>query len=447
MVFQVSCTITPKDLENHSTQSDKIGELDKREIFTHHLIDNTDDSIGSKTQFTQKHPHLFEKLKCLVNELSHHSQDGTNPGIIVSSDLFEIEYYINAIREVVSIPDTMKALEGRKNTWFHFLGNGRGLIGCLGAIAWYQNLNDYELDRTYELLSYRKSKRRGTRRVYNTNHVRSMDVLFPSTFDNYDHINRKALIFPNTPCPILYGVRGDEMDEIRKVLDYLDVEPIVGWLILISNQGSDDHLQKQNIPDIRCYTSVITKGTVTKAPWTITGGHVFIEISHGKKAILASAFEPTKTFRNTIRKLVIGDEVEVYGGVKSRCKSVEDIEKMNLRKNLEGNWVDTDFKHALCINIEKIRIYNLIKVMKKTSNPKCPFCGKGMRSMGRNMGFRCRKCHNKLDEENAVFEVVERGIDAGTLYEVDAVARRHLAKPLKRMMGCKGKPVGEIVNI
>jgi tRNA(Ile2)-agmatinylcytidine synthase len=55
-----------------------------------------------------------------------------------------------------------------------------------------------------------------------------------------------------------------------------------------------------------------------------------------------------------------------------------------------------------------------------------------MKSTGKNTGYRCRRCGIKTEEEKAKIVQITRPL-CPIFYEVPVVARRHLAKPLKRM--------------
>ena len=79
-----------------------------------------------------------------------------------------------------------------------------------------------------------------------------------------------------------------------------------------------------------------------------------------------------------------------------------------------------------------MKVNKLVETHKKTGNPKCPKCKKTMKSMGRNAGYRCPVCRTKLGEEQVKKKKVKRDIEVG-FYEVPVCARRHLAKPLKRI--------------
>jgi tRNA(Ile2)-agmatinylcytidine synthase len=80
------------------------------------------------------------------------------------------------------------------------------------------------------------------------------------------------------------------------------------------------------------------------------------------------------------------------------------------------------------LNIEKIEIKELAPLYTE-ENPKCPTCGKHMKSAGQGQGFRCKKCRTHTPTK--VRCEIERDLEAG-LYEVPPCARRHLAKPLVR---------------
>jgi tRNA(Ile2)-agmatinylcytidine synthase len=112
-----------------------------------------------------------------------------------------------------------------------------------------------------------------------------------------------------------------------------------------------------------------------------------------------AAFEPTKSFRELVRKLIPGDQVIVSGSVTSET-----------------------------LNIEKIEIKTLAPLYIE-ENPICSDCKKHMKSAGHGQGFRCRKCGTQASLK--ISSEIERDIEIG-LYEVPPCARRHLAKPLIR---------------
>jgi tRNA(Ile2)-agmatinylcytidine synthase len=176
------------------------------------------------------------------------------------------------------------------------------------------------------------------------------------------------------------------------------------WLLFETNQGTDDHLQRSPIAHISPFESVIIEGSVVKNPYTIQGGHVLFILKDSTGTIPCAAYEPTKEFRNVVRGLSIGDVVEVYGGVR---------------------------EHPLTINLEKLHVKHVVSLEEKTENPICPTCGKHMKSKGTNQGYKCVRCNTT--SRYAIVRNKPRTITLG-FYEVPVCARRHLSKPLKRMM-------------
>jgi tRNA(Ile2)-agmatinylcytidine synthase len=230
-----------------------------------------------------------------------------------------------------------------------------------------------------------------------------MNEIFPFTFDNYDYSNKHNRLVPSSPCPILFGIRGDKVDELVNAKKLINSEKINSWIIFESNQGTDEHLQRKNIVDVKPFESVILEGFVYNQPMTIQGGHVLFKIKDKTGIIDCAAYEPTKEFRYSIRELMIGDNLVVYGGVREK---------------------------PLTVNLEKIFVRTLDDKFVKVENPVCPKCGKHMKSKGKNTDFKCIKCKTKSDKP--IIKKQERKINKG-FYEVPVCARRHLSKPLKRM--------------
>lgn len=301
------------------------------------------------------------------------------------------------MKGIVSLKDIEQLLDSLGAVYKGYK-NRRGLIGATASIAWSS-----KLDKTYEIITYRKENRWGTKRQVDSKSVIKMDDSYSSTFDNYDNENKHNRIVPSSPCPVLFGIRGGNVEDLIQASSAVKSEDVDSWLIFETNQGTDDHLQKKAINDIEPYQSVITKGTVVKAPYTIEGGHVIFSIKDSTGEIDCAAYEPTKQFRDIIRDLNVGDKVEVYGGVREK---------------------------PLTINLEKINIIYLEKQLVKVENPVCPKCGKHMKSKGTGQGYKCKKCGTKSDKP--VVKEKQRKIRTG-LYEVPVCARRHLSKPLERM--------------
>jgi tRNA(Ile2)-agmatinylcytidine synthase len=339
---------------------------------------------------------IKNRVEDIVKSHAMFSDKNTNPAFVISETKPPQSLYWEAVRDIVKLNNVISILKNQ-NATFKGYKNKRGLIGASSAISWRPH------DRTYEVITYRNKNKWGTKRKIDVKSVKKMDKEFPRTFNNYDYKNNVVAISPNSPCPVLFGIRGLKPMELKKAMKEVKSEPKDRWILFETNQGTDEHLRKRKINKISKYSSVIATGNVISIPKTIEGGHVIFSMSNNKE-IDCAAYEPTKEFRSLIRKLIPGDLVTVYGGVRTFPPT---------------------------INIEKIRIESLTSVKKKTENPKCPKCGKRMKSMGHKAGYRCPNCRTKIKEANVKKIHLKRDIREG-FYEVPVCARRHLSKPILR---------------
>lgn len=334
----------------------------------------------------------------MVGELSVLDDPKTNPGLIfyegeVTPELEE--FAIKTIRKIVKQEEAESIAEKLGAEVFKFK-KGRGVIGSLAAIGC--PLEDF----TYELLAYRNPENYGTKRLVDEESVRKMNTAtYPDTFDNLD--DGYMAITPHTPCPVLYGIRGESEDAVLKAQKLVKVsEPIEGFRVFKTNQHTDLHLQEADciskMEQLQCY---IVKGQVKDFPVVIEGGHVIFTLKDESGEIECAAYEPTKQFRDVIRELIPGDGVVVYGGI-----------------GRKGT-----------LNVEKIEILTLAPLYEYI-NPLCK-CGKRMKSAGAGKGFKCPNCGNKIRSDSKERSKLNRTIEKG-FYEVPSSARRHLSKPLVR---------------
>ncbi|NMC76300.1 MAG: DUF1743 domain-containing protein [Candidatus Methanofastidiosa archaeon] len=344
----------------------------------------------------------IKKIKSLSFDIiRNYSESGenTNPAIIFVEDNSinnEVEIFSErALHELLSIDEAVSILK-RIGADYEFMGNGRGLIGSLASCG--LRLEDF----TYELIVYRNHYKRGKKAVSEKSAMEIEKKYSPRIFSSYDFINNRMMISPHSDCPILYGIRGESPEILLEAASIIDSEKPYKRNLFITNQGTDMHLQKKNIEEILPYSSVITEGIISKSPYTVLGGHVFFEISNGKE-ILCAAYEPTKGFRDIIRKLTKGDKIKAYGGV-------------------------LETQYGLTLNLERIEILELSKIY-KIEKPLCHICGNQMKSIGKDKGYRCKKCHTKNNEFSKI--PISRDVELG-LYEVPMCAKRHLSKPLVR---------------
>lgn len=332
-----------------------------------------------------------------VEELAWFEDKNTNPGVVIHSGEIPDEikaFALRVVREEVEIEEAA-GLAINYGMRVHRFKNGRGIIGALAAIG----LDLY--DHTYELLAYRRPENYEKPRYLDRDTVYAMDAAtYPQTWDNVDLRNKVIVFSPHTPDPVLYGIRGNDPEVLRAGQRMLETEPVERSQIFITNQGTDMHLVEADVSEAGDDRSYILRGFVSTDPYTIEGGHVFFEIEERGHKIKCAAFEPTKNFREIIKKLIKGDEVRAYGSVKN----------------------DT-------LNLEKLEVIALAEQYNKIP-PKCPVCGKSTESIGKDKGYRCRKCGTKA--ASPVYEKVRRDLEPG-LYEVPPSARRHLAKQIIRI--------------
>jgi tRNA(Ile2)-agmatinylcytidine synthase len=302
--------------------------------------------------------------------------------------------YQQAVQEIV-LQKQVEGLLEKIGARFCGMNTGRGIIGAAAAIAWRP------IDRTFEGITYRNGGPRWVDEIS----VQRMDRRQPSTFDNYDYQNQHVQIMPSSPCPVIYGIRGENPTDVKESIKEVASSPVKRWLLFETNQGTDAHLQTTTVTNIRPYMSGMVTGWVHTSPRTIAGGHVIFRLADSSGAVDCAAYEPTKQFRKVIRQLHPGDIATVCGGVR---------------------------REPLTINIEKINLQYLVEVKEKIKNPLCPTCQKHMKSIGHKQGFRCRRCGRRADQSAASWRCIPRRLSLGW-YEVPVVARRHLAKPLKRL--------------
>lgn len=341
-----------------------------------------------------------------VREYARMDDPNTNPGVVIHSGEIPDEvrrYALRTVKDVIEIEEAV-SLARKYGMRVHQFKNGRGVIGALAAIG----LDLY--DHTYELLTYRMPENYSKPRWLNRDTVYAMDAAtYPDTWDNVDLHNNVIVFAPHTPDPVLYGIRGNSPEVLLKAQSMLETEPVERQMIFETNQGTDMHLIEAKVSEVRNDRSYILRGFVSAVPYTIEGGHVFFEIEELGSKIKCAAFEPTKNFRDLVRKLIPGDEVRVYGSVKN----------------------DT-------VNLEKLEVIALAEYYRRVT-PVCTICGKKMESAGASQGYRCRTC--RIKAQSPVYEKVGRDLDTG-LYEVPPSARRHLAKQIIRIKDpwCKLHP-------
>jgi tRNA(Ile2)-agmatinylcytidine synthase len=343
----------------------------------------------------------------IVEKESELSDPGTDPGIVFLKGEVPEEIGDFAERTITGIVTKSEALKLIKefNAEAYGLKKGRGIIGGLAAIG-----ARLEGDHTFEFIAYRTKENRGTPRRIDASSVLELDKqLGHLVFNNVDPETGRILITPRGPDPILYGVRGESPEAVKRGHEIIvSNEPVERWIIFKTNQGTDAHLKRVvSISEVRPYNPVVIEGEVAVQPRIIQGGHVVFQIMDSTGRVDCAAYEPTGVLRNVAMNLIQGDFLEVYGGVRPASA-----------------------RNPMTINIEKMQIIKPASLL-VSMNPLCPSCGKRMKSMGKGQGFECRKCgFHGQDLEKTFFEI-ERSIKSG-LYITSPRSQRHLAKPLER---------------
>jgi len=357
---------------------------------------------------------VFTTARETVEEMAVFSDPQTNPGIaLLKGDVPDVlhEFYERALHRLLQVEDAYTAAE-KVGARLHGYKNRRGVIGALASIG-----EPLKRDHTYELLTYREERNWGKKRCINPETVIKMDKKIGEVFFNYDYEESTICIAPHTVCPVLMGIRGETAESVKEAASMVDTgEPISAYVIYRTNQHTSFHFEKvSSVSDITDYSSIVLEGKVVRNPFAIQGGHIFFEIEN-KGRIFCAAFEPTKKFRDTVRNLIIGDFVRVYGGVQPGSK-----DKMR------------------AVNLERLDIIEV-----KTSayaNPQCSRCGKSMTSKGKEKGFECKRC--KIKKRNKELIHITRNISAGT-YEPPPSAWRHLYKMRARKRTNAGKKIALI---
>jgi tRNA(Ile2)-agmatinylcytidine synthase len=333
---------------------------------------------------------------------------GTEPGIVFfQSPKIPRElgtFSMRTITGVVNLREAKRLLKKFKGEAIGFK-SGRGVVGALAAVG-----ETLQADHTYEIIAYRTPENYGSKRMVDEASVFEMDAATrPYTFNNVDAEKRRVIITPRGPDPILFGIRGESPDIVKNAFQMVKVlEPVERWVIFRTNQGTDAHLKRvEKLTKITPYSPLIARGTISASPRMIRGRHMIFSIKDESSQVDCAAYEPTGALRAVVKKLIIGDQVEVCGGVRSPSPST-----------------------PLTINLEKIRLLKLASQI-VFRNPSCSKCGRRLKSMGTEKGFRCDRCGARYPSLTKVETRMKREIRRG-LYMTSTRSQRHLTKPFVR---------------
>jgi len=345
---------------------------------------------------------LLELLKSMVKWYCESYYD-CDPGIAVARRI-DPDLHKLSRRALFSVVTLREALEEAEKLGVEVIKirAGMGLIGALASIG-----SLLEGDYTYEALTYRV--RRGVERAVDPESVWLMEfTTWPLTFNNVDPESGRVLITPRGPDPVLCGVRGEEPSIVLRATKMIRImEDVAGCVVYRTNQGTDAHYYELDRLDlIEPYLSVALQGEVSSKPMVIKGGHVVFKVSIGRGEIWCAAYKPSGEVREVAERLIEGDVVKVYGGVRRLPTTGE-----------------------LSINLEKLAVVRATRDVGE-KNPPCPMCHKTLKSSGRG-GLKCLRCGFKVKGKLKIKVEQDRSIIEG-FYLPPPRSMRHLAKPLRR---------------
>jgi tRNA(Ile2)-agmatinylcytidine synthase len=336
----------------------------------------------------------FTLAVAAVDRLAETDDPRTDPGVVVADATVPdaiADFARRALREKLGVDETVALL----NRLGYRHDGGRGRIGALAAVGAGRAFDDW----TYERIAYRDLERCGTPRDVDAESAfAAAEAAYPDAWDTVDRVEGELVCVPAAPGPILYGIRGDDPETVREVAAAIESEPVARAVTYRTNQGTDAHLRTGTVAAVEDGRAYRIDGVVDDAPETRAGGHVHLSIRDGDAILPCVAFEPTKRFRDRVRRLRPGDRVTVCGEVGDGTLK---LEKFALR--------------------EPVRTERVV--------PTCPDCDRSMESAGREQGYRCRDCGTTAP--GRAERPLDRTLDPGW-YEVPPCARRHVAKPLVR---------------
>lgn len=311
-------------------------------------------------------------------------------------------FYERALTDVVIFDDYLRKKLEKLGIVFSQRFGGRGVVGALAAVAWGADENDY----TYELLTYRSKKLYEMPRCVDENSIKLFDSMTKGiTFNNYDYEEERALIIPRGFDPILYGVRGESPDVLKKALNTIKTcEPVVAWTIFRSNQATDAHAVHRNVSELKPFRTGRVRVVIASEPNSMKGGVIVLKAFDATGEVLLAFFKPSH-LNKVAKHLKIGDYVEIQGHVKKwGNETVLHVEKISVLKQT---------KSYLC------------------KAPRCPICGSKMTKKGFGKGYECEKCGFIQLNPKLLCLDTPRQIEE-KIYLPPPHAQKHLIKPIER---------------
>ena len=331
--------------------------------------------------------------------------EGANPGLVFYQQEKIPEHFSKfsklALTQLIS-RNKAKEFTTKNEIESFYLGNGQGLVGSVGAIGYSFD------DHTFEFISYRNESNFGKKREISKESVKEMQNLTHSrTFNSFDEEKNRVLIAPHGPDPVLFGVRGEDIESVLKGASMVKTaEKFAGYIVFRSNQGTGAHLKNElDVSNLKPFSSGTITGKISDPPKIKLGGYVIFSIIKNGQKVQCAVYKPTG-ITQIASKLIKGDLVKIGGGIRKASKN-----------------------HNRTLNVEFLQVLELEKNLRMI-NPFCYVCKKRMKSKGKNQDFECVKC--KSTSEGKTLEEIPREIEK-RLYLPIMSAHRHLTRPLQRI--------------
>jgi len=348
-------------------------------------------------------PELLQRVWDVVRA---QAQADAQPAVALASDPLPAAAYLQAVQTRVDA-DAARALLDSMGVLHREAGTHRALAGCLGALAWPGPAT------SHEFLAYREPQRWGTPRSVRREPLASLDAT-GATFHTTDPRTGDLLCVPHGSDPVLIGLRGRDPEALlhaaTRTLPFALGEPVDGWLLWDTNQGSGDH-----VTPVGTLEAAPEWGTVELAAKVAErpvghASHAFVALEDQRGVrFTAAAFAQTGALRDAVRGLWPGDETVVVGAMGEPAAGTE----------VPGPTV----------NLEKLQVVRLAPRLGPPHNPPCPSCGRRMKSAGAGQGLRCRSCGTKAPDDARVRDASPPDVTVGW-HEAAASGRRHLHRPL-----------------
>ncbi len=304
---------------------------------------------------------VLEEAWRLASEYSsgRDREPGKGPGIAMIRDgepwrrPLLSQLYREAVRGLVSARavETVARREG-----VSLLG-GRGRVGAAAALAALGPGEEY----TYELIAYRRPEMWGRERCV-LDDPRVEAGIPACAFNNIDLPARRTAAAPHGPDPVLAGFRGTCPGALGCYLGLLCEEPHF-WVLYRSNQHTDAHAR---LPlRARPYESGRASLGVESVR-TLPGGHALARAVLGGREMWLAAYRESGPVRRLLELAGAPSRVELHG---------------TLHPREGGLTLSSEAVHRVVSQPASARLA-----------PRCPRCGRRMKSAGRGKGYKCPSC-------------------------------------------------------